>query len=217
MMMKKLLMLLGLVPFIFSSCVKRDFEPTINVTPFTFVDEFDDNRNNWQFADGPNLAYGVISNGTFKVDYNDDVHEAYYVSKGIDLNVNSDFTLYSKIGSNKNMGILFGYNGGAIGGGYGYSFTVDYNGYFALYDEGGNGSGAGITAIIPATQYNFINRNGDWNELRLEKRARRWIGYINNIQVFNVEARMMRGNGVGFVVESRTQGEADYLQADWFR
>jgi hypothetical protein len=27
----------------------------------------------------------------------------------------------------------------------------------------------------------------------------------------------MRGNGVGFVVESRTQGEADYLQADWFR
>lgn len=213
---RKILFLLVLILGL-SSCVKREYVVAPPQERFVFVDDFIDNRNNWAFADGANLAYGVISNGTFKIDYNDDLSEAYYVSKGIDLNTSSDFILQTRIGSNKNMGLLFGYNAGASGGGYGYSFTVDYNGYCALYDEGGNGGGSSIVALVPAMQFPFININGNWNELRLEQRGSRWIGFVNNNQVFNVPAKILRGNGVGFVVESRTQGEADYLQGEWFR
>ena len=213
--MKNILFLLGF-GFIVgtSSCVKRDRFIAPSLVPYYFVDDFNDNRNDWQFADGNNLAYGVINNGTFKIDYNDDLSEAYYVSRGINLNVANDFTLSTRIGSNKNMGLLFGYNGAT--GSYGYSFTVDYNGYFALYDEGGNGYGADISAIVPATTRSFVRLNGDWNELKIEKRANRWYGYINGVQVFNIGGQNLKGNGVGFVVMSNTQGEADYIQAEWY-
>jgi len=213
--MKKIGTVLALVLLLgMTSCVKEDYYINQNRVFRTFVDDFNDNRNNWQFADGYNLAYGIISNGTFKVDYNDNLLEAYYVSKAINLNIYNDFTLYTRIGSNKNMGLLFGYN--AATRSYGYSFTVDYNGNFALYDEGGNGYGEGLYAIIPKTKFNFINTNGNWNDLKLEKRNNRWIGSINGYQVFNVAAQTLRGGSVGFVVESNTQGEADYIQADWY-
>jgi hypothetical protein len=112
------------------------------------------------------------------------------------------------------MGLLFGYNDAS--GSYGYSFTVNYNGQYALYDEGGNGYGEDIFAIVPLFTQGFVARNGNWNELRLEQRGRRWIGFINGNQVFDVAAQNLRSGSVGFVVEGNTQGEADYLQADWF-
>lgn len=199
-----------------TSCVKRDryYNHAPKLVPYTFIDDFDNNRNDWQFADGSNLAYGIISNGTFKIDYNDNLYEAYYVSKSIQLNVFNDFTLSTRIGSNKNMGLLFGYNGN--NGAYGYSFTIDYNGYFALYDEGGNGYGADISAIVPRTKLGFVKINGDWNDIRIEQRNKSWIGYINGNRVFNVPVQNLKGASVGFVVEANTQGEADYIQADWF-
>lgn len=198
-----------------TSCVKRDYyEPAPVLQPISFVEDFNDNSNNWQFADGTNLAYGIIGNGTFKIDYNDNLHEAYYVSKSIDMNIYNDFTLTTRIGSNKNMGLLFGYN--AVNNNYGYSFTVDYDGYYALYDEGGNGNGGNISAIVPKTKASFVNRNGDWNDLKIEKRGNSWIGYINGNRVFNVAAQRLSGGMVGFVVVSNTQGEADYIQADWY-
>ena len=202
--------------FTTSSCVKRDYNHNHapSLVPYTFVDDFDNNRNDWQFADGNNLAYGIISNGTFKIDYNDNLHEAYYVSKAIQLNTYNDFTLSTRIGSNKNMGLLFGYNGS--NGAYGYSFTIDYNGYFALYDEGGNGYGNDISAIVPRTKLGFVHINGDWNDVRIEQRNRSWIGYINGNRVFSVPVQNLKGNAVGFVVEANTQGEADYIQADWY-
>ncbi len=86
-----------------------------------------------------------MSNGTFKFDYNDDLSEAYYVSKNIGFNPYNDFTIYTRIRSDNNIGLLFGYNGNS--GSYGYSFTIDYDGYYALYDEGSNGYGPDIQTI----------------------------------------------------------------------
>ena len=113
------------------------------------------------------------------------------------------------------MGLLFGYNGATNS--FGYSFMIDYDGYYALYDEGGNGFGPDIQELVaPATNGNvFIN--GDYNELRLEQRGNRWIGFVNDVQVFNIEAQPLRGTSVGFVNVAFTQGEADYLQVDWLQ
>lgn len=213
--MKKLsYLLLILLVLTATACRKRTYTTGPVLQPYSFIEDFDNNRNDWQFSDGRNLAYGIISNGTFKVDYNDNLLEAYYVSKSIRFNTYNDFTLTSRIGSSRNMGLLFGYNGNT--GAYGYSFTVDYNGNYALYDEGGNGYGANIYAIVPPTNQAFVRRNGDWNDLRIEQRGRQWIGYINGNQVFSVPSQSLKAGSVGFVVEANTQGEADYIQADWY-
>lgn len=202
--------------FTLSSCVRDDrYDPyPPNPRQYTYADEFDNNSNGWAFADPANLAYGVVSNGTFKFDYNDDGSEAYYASKNIGFNYYNDFKLYTRIGSNNNMGLLFGYRDASET--YGYSFTIDFNGNYALYDEGGNGYGPDVTTIVPPNNNTGAGRgNGDWNELRLEQRGGRWLGYVNNIEVFNVQARTIKGSNVGFVNIAFTQGEADYLQVDW--
>lgn len=210
--------LAALFMFTLSSCLRDDRYVPAPPQPqkYTYDDEFDNNNNNWNFVDQANMAYGVVSNGTFKFDYNDNLSEAYYVSKNIGFNYYSDFTLYTRIGSNNNMGLLFGYRENSQT--YGYSFTIDYNGKYALYDEGGNGYGPNVqTLVAPSNSTGAGRGNGDWNDLRLEQRGTRWIGYVNNIQVFNIDAQKLVGTNVGFVNVSNTQGEADYLQVDWWQ
>ena len=199
-----------------SSCTRDDrYYPQPDYPQsYTFVDEFTDNRNQWNFTDNAYLAYGYISNGTYKIDYENNVSPAYYVSKNIHFNRYDDFTIYTRIGSDNNMGLLFGYD--SRNGSYGYSFTVSYDGYYALYDEGGNGYGDDVQAIVPLQTAGFVAGRGDWNELRLEQRGSRWIGYINNQQVFNIEAQPLYGTNVGFILMSDTHGEADYIETDWY-
>ncbi len=133
--------------FTLSSCSRDDrYDPHPYPQQYTYSDEFDNNSNGWNFSDPVNLAYGVVSNGTFNFDYNDDGSEAYYASKNINFNPYNDFTLYTRIGSNNNMGLLFGYRDNSET--YGYSFTVDFNGNYALYDEGGNGYGPDVQTLI---------------------------------------------------------------------
>lgn len=112
------------------------------------------------------------------------------------------------------MGILFGYDNQK--GAYGYSFTIDYDGYYALYDEGGNGYGADLTTLVGPETGNFVNPNGDWNQVKIVQSGNHWIGYVNNVQVFDIQAQNIVGTGVGFVDVAQTQGEADYLEVHWY-
>lgn len=183
---------------------------------YSFVEEFSNDRNDWSFNDPANYAWGDVGGGTFLMEYDDDWSSAYYISKDISgVNYRDDFTIYTRIGSNNNMGLLFGYNYNT--GSYGYSFMVDYDGYYALYDEGGNGYGPNVEELVPPTTGNFVNFGGDWNDLRLEQRGNRWLGFINDVQVFNIPAQQIKGRSAGFILMPYTQGEADYLQIDWIR
>jgi hypothetical protein len=198
-----------------SSCRKDHYYPPApEVRQYTFTDEFDDNYNNWNFSDPTYAAYAVIdeSKGTMTLGYLDDISEAYYFSQNIGFNHNDDFVLQTRIGSDNNMGMLFGHN---TSGAYGYSFTVDVDGYFAFYDEGGNGYGSDVVALVPRQRASFVNAGGDWNDLKLEQRGSRWIGYINDRQVFNIEAQRVRSGSIGYVLMANTIGETDYLQVDW--
>jgi hypothetical protein len=216
-MKKYMLLTASFLLFLFSSCRKDRVREPVYPTPqeYIFTDDFNNDNNGWSFADPSNYAYGVVSNGTFKFDYNDNYYEAYYVAHDVGFNPNNDFTIQARIGSDNNMGILFGYD--ANNGTYGYSFTVDYDGYFALYDEGGNGYGTDIQTLVAPQTRSFVNYNGDWNDLEIDQRGSRWIGYINNQQVFNVSARNFRGSALGFVVVANTRGEADYFEAHWLQ
>lgn len=199
------------------SCTKNNYHGDNfgqRLVAHQYVDEFNNNSGRWNFADGNNLAYGVISDGTFKFDYNDNGAQAYYVSKDIVFNYTEDFSVETRIGSDNNFGLLIGYD--IDNGSYGYSFTVDYDGNYALYDEGGNGYGSEITEIVAPAYSNAVNRNGDWNVVRIDQVGNRWKGYVNNREVFNIPAENLSAGSVGFVCIPFTKGEADYIQADWY-
>lgn len=202
--------------FAFSSCRKDNYyypQPQPNYQMVTYSDDYNNDDGNWGFSDNADDASGYVSNGTYKMFYDGVASEAYYISKDIDFNTNKDFTIQTRIGSDNNMGLLFGYQGVGV---YGYSFTVDYNGNFALYDEGGNGFGSDVQEVVQLSSGNFVNNNGDWNDLRIEQRGNKWYGYINDVQVFNIDAQPLYGTNVGYVLVSNTAGEADYIQVDYW-
>lgn len=216
--MKRLILYISLAAMALglNSCYREEnIRPQDPIREYSFIEDFNDDRNGWSFADPANLAYGVVSNGTFKFDYNDDYSESYYVAQNFGFNPNRDFTISSKLGSDNMMGILFGYN--ENNGAYGYTFTIDYDGYFALYDEGGNGYGSNIAALVTPRTNNRVNINGDWNVLTIEQRGNRWYGYVNDYQVFDISAQRIRGKGVGFMDVARTRGEVDYLDVYWYQ
>lgn len=216
MTMKNLRYALGLFSLLLvTSCVRDNtIRPQPNpIRQYSLIEDFNNDDMGWSFADPVNYAYGVVSNGTFKFDYNDDYTQAYYVAQNFGFNPYNDFTITTKLGSNNNMGLLFGYN--ESNNSYGYSFTIDYDGYYALYDEGGNGYGPDIQTLVEPQTNNYVNINGDWNELSIKQIGNRWIGYVNGNQVFSLNAQKFRGNGVGFVDIANTQGEVDYLDVHW--
>lgn len=215
-MKKSTLFILTAVLFLASCTPDRQRYPTPQypVQEYVFNEDFNNDRNRWSFADPANYAYGVVSNGTFKFDYNDDLFEAYYAAKFFGFNPYDDFSIEARIGSNNNMGILFGYDDEQ--GAYGYSFMIDYDGYYALYDEGGNGYGQDLFELVSPETGNFVRPYGDWNDVRIVQNGNRWIGYVNNVRVFNIEAQNMIGNGVGFVDVAYTNGEAEYLEVHWY-
>jgi len=213
--MKNLRLTFGLFSLLLITSCARDnhIRPQNPVREYSFIEDFNDDRNGWSFADPVNYAYGVVSNGTFKFDYNDDYTQAYYVAQDFGFNPYNNFTITTKLGSNNNMGLLFGYNEATNS--YGYSFTIDYDGYYALYDEGGNGYGPDITTLVAPQTNNNININGDWNVLTIKQVGNNWIGYVNDYQVFTINAQNFKGNGVGFVDIANTQGEVDYIDVHW--
>lgn len=215
--MRKLLsiMTISVLALVSSSCVRDRYNDPGPIYPqqYTYIEEFDNNSNRWAFSDVTNFAEGVVSGGFFYFDYNDDLSEAYYVSKDIGFNRYNDFTIYTRIGTNKNAGLLFGYNSATNS--FGYSFTIDKDGYYALYDEGGNGYGPNIQELVAPATNNNVALNGGLNTIRLEQQGNRWIGYVNDLRVFNIEAQNLKGTNVGFVNLPFTQTDIDYLQVDW--
>lgn len=198
--------------FLLSSCY-RERRPIPQPRVVSFVDEFNNNRNGWEFVDRHAQAYGYISSGTFKFDFLSDYYDAYYTAQNIGFNRFDDFTVYTRIGSDNNTGLLIGSN--VEKQVYGYTFMVDYDGYFAVYDEGGNGYGNDVYELVPKQTRSFIRDRGQWNELVFEKRGSRWIGYINGYEVFNIPAQNIHYSTVGFANVPFTQADADYIQVDW--
>lgn len=207
---------------ILSSCIKEPiyypdpYPPTYPGTEeFVFIEDFNNDRNGWSFSDPMNYAWGEVSHGTFKLTYLDDWFDAYYSRVDVGLNINDDFIVEAKIGSDNTMGILFGQNyHQSI---YGYTFLISEDGYFSLYDEGGNGYGPEIQELIAPTFSSAINRHGHWNIVTFQQVGNHWIGYINDIEVFRIQRQGLRGREIGFSVLPFTEGEADYLDALWYR
>jgi hypothetical protein len=141
----------------------------------------------------------------------------YPIAQDIGFNPAKDFTISSGLVTNGNTGILLGYNSDPNSNTNGYSFTIDVNGNYALYDLGGNGNSNSMVAIVPPTTAPFVNLNQQWNDLRLEQRSGQWIGFVNNNQVFSIQAPPMADNEIGFIDFTNSDSGSDYLQVEWLQ
>jgi len=191
-----------------SSCVKHD---DYNTVPggynHEFNDDFNSNYNGWAFNDPANYAYADVYNGLYKLSFSASGSGTYSSTIPTGANFNYDFLVQTRIKSDNAMGVVFG----ASSNSYGYSFFIDDRGYFAVYNEGSNSSGA--TTLLD-WQYSNAIRTG-WNEIEIEQHGYYWTGYINNVKVFEIQAQPVYGSKCGFMVLSNTTGYADYLTVHW--
>jgi len=195
-----------------SSCFTSDYyEPTPDPTPIgyqkIFNDEFNRDNYGWGFNDYYSDAYGEVYNGMYSLSYYGPSGNSYSSTIPVNFNSNRDFLIQTGISSNYAMALNFG----ASSKDYGYSFFIDADGYFAVYDEG-------TANIAPRTLIDWKASNAidyDWNDIEIEQIGNRWYGYINGMQVFELPAYQLYGSDVGFLILGGTEGYADYLTVKW--
>jgi len=181
---------------------------TTNINP-GYPAEMDEEFNGpdhygWTFTDAADSTYGSVSNGSYQlVDYGTTLSSMIVVNTGI--NTQSNFTVTTRIESNKIMGLVFG----ASATSNGYAFYIDTSGNYSLYKEG-TGTTAS-TVIIPSTQDSLYAVKDSWNVLEINQTDSTWTGYINGTQVFSMAASSLSGSEFGFKILPGTIGYADYL------
>lgn len=201
---------------LFASCVQKDY---YNSDPnntnnnnnghnpgytYEFDEEFNGPDNyGWTFTDATDSAYASITNGSYQyVDYSAVLSNASTVNTG--ANTQSNFSVLTRIKSNKQMGLIFG----ASATSNGYAFYIDTAGNYSLYQEGTDSTAS--TVVIASTADSSATRN-NWNTLELDQTNGNWTGLINGTQVFQVTTRQLSGSRFGFKILPGTVGYADYL------
>lgn len=190
-------------------CIRNEYyEPTPQPQRYEFVENFNNNARNWAFYDAANNAEAQISGGQLKYTYYPAGTGSNTVAINTGARLNTDFLIQTSIRNNNAMGLVFGVSPGA----YGYSFFIDPNGYFAVYDEG-DATHAPAT-IIDWTASSAISSS--WNDLELEQKNGYWTGYCNGTQLFTIASRPLYGQQIGYILLDQTTGYADYLYVQWW-
>jgi hypothetical protein len=207
--MKRLSILALLLIIGLSSCVFHDDDYVVPPVgyQYSFIDDFNNDRNRWSFHDDANNASVFISSGLLHYDYHPFNNGTNTVAVSTGMHTTHDFDIQTRFRSDNAMALVFGVSQSE----FGYSFFIDDRGYFAVYDEGN----ASIQPI-PLIDWSATGavRPG-WNDLELEQAGSSWVGYINGVQVFQLPARTLYGNQVGFMVLANTAGDADYVDVKW--
>lgn len=193
-----------------TSCVQKNYyntQPNYPAYQYTFDEEFDNNNLGWAFTDSYDSAYADVQGGTYEVvDYS--AIRSHTATLPTGANFNYDFQVQARIQSNYEMGLVFG----ASDYDYGYSFFIDQSGYFAVYKEG---SPSAYASTIINWQASPAIKTSGWNDLELDQVGNYWVGYINGVQVFKIQAYQASGSQCGFMVMPGTTGYADYLTVKW--
>ncbi|MBS1774426.1 MAG: hypothetical protein JST82_16330 [Bacteroidetes bacterium] len=197
---------------LFSSCVKKEYYTTTPNTPSGYQNIFDDNfdydAHNWSFNDAVNGASVSVSNGQLKYVYAPGVKGTNTVAVNTGgISGTHNFLIQASISANNYMGIVFGVSNSE----YGYSFFIDDQGYFAVYDEGN--SKTSYKTILDWQKCSAIKQG--WNNIELEQVNGYWEGYINGTKAFEIAAQPIYGTKTGFIVPDNTTGYADYLTVQW--
>lgn len=190
------------------SCHKQQYVSPTQPYNYTFNDDFNADMHNWSFFDQYNKASVTISNGLLNYIYLPKAQGTNTVAIQTGCNVNSSFDIQTSIKTDNTMGIAFGVSNTD----YGYSFRVDNNGNFAVFSEGDANNP--VTPLVNWQRSNSFTPNA-FNAIEFQQSGGYWLGYINNVQVFKIQAQPFYGSKIGFIVESNTYGYADYLSVYW--
>jgi hypothetical protein len=199
-----------------TSCVTKEYyvaEPGTTTPPppqynYIFDDNFDNNVNNWAFADHNNAAFVTIAGSRLKYSYLPPNDGSNTVAINTGARLHRNFLIQSRIRSDYSMGIVFGVNNNN----YGYSFFIDNDGYYALYKEGD--ANTGLNTIINRQFSAAINPEG-WNDVEFEQFGNYWTGYVNGTKLFEIPAQYIEGSKIGYIVLAGTTGYADYMTVQW--
>lgn len=204
-----LLVLLFLAAGLSSCIVKDDYNtpPATTGYRYTFNDDFNYDGHNWSFKDATNGAEVYLSNGMLNYSYAPKTNGTNTVAITTGADLRYDWDIQTRFRSDNAMGLVFGVSPTD----YGYSVWIDSKGNVAVYDEG-------TAKIAPTALLSWQNtaavRQG-WNDLEVEQNGTSWIGYVNNTKVFELPAHSLQGSQIGFMVLANTNGQADYLTAQW--
>ncbi len=212
--MKRLLLLPAFAVFAclsFSGCViySDDYYDATPAYSHNFSDDFNTDRYGWSFTDRSNNASVYFSDGRLHYDYHpqNDGTNTVAVATGMNTSVPC-FDLQTRLRSDHAMAMVWGVSASE----YGYSFFIDDQGYYAVYDEGN--SGLAPQPIIDWTRSGAIRE--DWNDLELQAdKQGNWTGYINGVQVFQIPARTLYGSQIGYMVLANTNGDAEFIDLSW--
>lgn len=199
-----------------TSCIKNEYytvepdptEPQVQEYAYIFDDDFIDNINNWAFSDPGNSAYVSINNSKLKYTYLPPTDGTNTVAINTGAKLHRNFLIQTRMRTDYAMGLAFGVSNDD----YGYSFFIDNEGYFALYKEGT--ATTGVQTILDWQYSDAIVKEG-WNDIEFEQVGNYWVGYANGAKLFEVPAKYLDGEKIGFIVLSGTTGYADYLTVQW--
>jgi len=210
----RLLLLVAVILAVFAlpGCVEKNYynsNPPNNTyynnnnndSGYTYVYnvQFNYNGYGWTFTDPTDSAYSAISNGLYQyVDYS--ATKSNMSVSYTQANTSGNFTVQTKIESNKIMGLIFG----ASTTDNGYAFYIDTAGNYSLYKEGNDSVAS--TVIIASTADTPTALKDNWNTLEMDQINGVWTGYINGVQTFTLSARSLSGAGFGFKILPGTIG-----------
>ncbi len=203
---------------LFTSCIQRtDYNTNPNNNNYHnnnglnpgYTQEFDEEFNGadkygWTFTDAAELSRSEYYKQELSIcrDYSNVLSNMSVVNTNV--NTQGNFTVITRVKSNKIMGLVFG----ASSSSNGYAFYIDTVGNYSLYQEG---AGTALsTVIIPSTSDTLAAKN-DWNTLEVDQTNGNWTGFINGTQVFQMTARSVSGSNFGFKILPGTIGYADYI------
>lgn len=195
-----------------SSCIKEggyyNVQPVTPGYASTFNDDFNSDLHNWSFNDNVNNAHVSVYGGMLQYSYFPPASGTNTVAVTTGASLAYNFDLQTRIKTDNSMALVFGVSNTD----YGYSFFINNQGQFALYDEGD--ATHPYQTLLNWQTSNAINTNG-WNSLEMEQRNGYWNGYINGNKVFSIAAHTLYGDQIGFMELANTNGTADYLTVQW--
>ncbi len=176
----------------------------------TFLDEFDNNSNNWIIKNNDNY-HTYIDEGKYFIEHKRE-EGSWFFWKNIDMDYEKDFVIESKINlidgvDDWGYGLVFsGLDADNI-----YVFNISGNGQYNIYKY----ENAEYTIIHRWSQDEVINMKGIPNVLKISQVNKRWSFWVNDKKLFDTLGMITFGNYIGFVVSHRMTIAADYLKVEY--
>ncbi|OFY29083.1 MAG: hypothetical protein A2309_12630 [Bacteroidetes bacterium RIFOXYB2_FULL_35_7] len=176
-----------------------------------YLDEFDDNHNQWEDQSKEftiNIKNGCLN---FKVFENGGKTKIRTITFFIDEKKDFELETSAKIVSDQNpIQLCWGYDNASY-----YSFILSPNGSFQIskYDKS-RPSGNRYVDYTSYIKSNFID-NKNFNKITVRKVESQYYFFINENFILNLPFQSFFGNNLGFVVEENVSAEFDYLKVQY--